>query len=76
MINTPTISKDTTTPQEKEVVKNTHFIIRKYGVDPIEFVIFFAKRVSYEGAARHRPLFLSFFGVVRSEPPFVFAPLL
>ena len=50
----------------------THIIIKKYSVHPIEFVGFFDIGEIMRGAAWCKPLNLTFFGVVRSEPPFVF----
>ena len=49
----------------------THIIIKKYSVDPIDFVYFFDMDEIMRGAAWCKPLNLSFFWVVRSEPPFV-----
>jgi hypothetical protein len=49
----------------------THIIIKKYSVYPIDFVCFFDMDEIMRGAARRKPLNLSFFWVVRSEPPFV-----
>jgi hypothetical protein len=46
--------------------------MKKYSVHPIEFVGFFDIAEIMRGAAWCKPLNLSFFWVVRSEPPFTF----
>ena len=53
------------------LIVNTYIIIKKYSVYPIELFCFLAMDEYVRGAARYRPLNLSFW-VVRSEPPFVF----
>ena len=49
----------------------TYIIIKKYSVYPIDFVCFFDMDAIMRGAAWRIPLNLSFFWVVRSEPPFL-----